>query len=424
MSASEQSVNSPIAAVEAGVASSSSSVTSPFASPVVPLAEPTESNQDVDMNAPVEEPKKDVMININVKLTTAFLLESAQKDFAKKRNMYLIAVGDYLALSNKNPDSEDAKLAFIEQERLKKIMKDAENILESIKTMNSPPSSGQDDKKSTMVPVGLPFLQLTSDRVIKSNKESFDSAYDFCQEFEMVLEADSLSLDDSWERLLPMCLNKEERSWFEDKLKNRNYNWKTAEGILLDHIDTPFRKFLNMGRVWCMKQGKGESARTFGAKFQKARRQACLEDEVRESCLIPLSVNYGTKMPSKIEDVIALVSATTSDSTFLLENPGEAKAVAGWNSFAAGHGTPNLDKKGKKRAFVGEDTDKSKKSWNLSQAKKKKVCFGCRAPWSPGHSCPERERKIQEKVSHMAIRSGGEATHDDNTSALANMALD
>ena len=126
MSASEQSVNSPIAAVEAGVASSSSSVASPVSSPVAPPAEPTASSQDVDMDTPVEEPKKDVMININVKSTTAFLLESAQKDFTKKRNMYLIAVGDYLAQSNKNPDSEDTKLAFEEQERLKKNMKDAE----------------------------------------------------------------------------------------------------------------------------------------------------------------------------------------------------------------------------------------------------------------------------------------------------------
>ncbi|KAI8347359.1 hypothetical protein BD560DRAFT_338543, partial [Blakeslea trispora] len=299
-----------------------------------------------------------------------------------------------------------------------------------------------DVKKSILVPANLPFLQLNSDVVIRREKDSYDSVYDFCQEFVTILEAHSLSLDDNWERLLPICLSKEDRSWFEDKLKNKALNWKMAESKLLDKYDTPFRKFLNMGRVWSMKQEKGESARAFGSKFQKYRRQAGLEDgvqlvlcfwwnlrqEVREACLIPLSANYGTKLPSKIEDIIDLVSATTRDSSSLLTNPGESKSAAVAGEFSG-------DRKGKKRASVGEDRGKSKKSWTFNQALKKKQCYACHAPWVPGHNCPGRERNAQEKVSRMAVRSGVSdsesgasaskwaSCNDENTSALANMAL-
>ncbi|KAI8326023.1 hypothetical protein EDC96DRAFT_593598 [Choanephora cucurbitarum] len=460
MSASEQSaVNSPVA-VEAGVASPVAPVVVP--SPFVPVS-PSTGTQDVEMeNSDQNDVDSEVLVNINVEATTATLKKSAEEDLVRKKNNYFISLGHYLKYSEQDPTSDAAKHAFEVTKRDEQLMKDAEHVLKMLKSLDgsasgSPLDSSSLEKKSMLVPANLPFLQLTSDVVIKSSKDTFDSVYDFCQEFVTVLEAHSLSLDDSWERLLPMCLNREERSWFEDKLKNKKFSWKKAEGILLDHFDTPFRKFLNMGRVWQMKQGKGESARAFGARFQQARRQACLEDgvqlvlcfwwnlrsEVRETCLVPLSANYGTKLPTKVEDIIALVSAATSDSANLLKNPGDMKSVAGWQSFASGgagsSSSSSGDKKGKKRSFAGDDASKSKKSWNFQKAVKKNLCFACRAPWSAGHTCPEREKREQERVSRMAVRSGAEAgsasgfesgagasiwAHDVNTSALANMALD
>ncbi|OBZ80668.1 hypothetical protein A0J61_11283, partial [Choanephora cucurbitarum] len=393
----------------------------------------------------------DAFININVEATAANLIKSAEQDLARKKNLYLISLGHYLKYSKESPNSDVTKVAFERMKCDEKLYKDAEDVLKVIKTVNvsaSVDSPVQDDKKSTLVPLNLPFLQLTADVPLKPTKDSFDSVYDFCQEFVTVLEAHSLSLDASWERLLPMCLNKEERSWFEDKLKNKALKWKEAESLLLDHLDTPFRKFLNMGRVWCMKQGKGESARSFGAKFQKHRRQAGLEDgiqlvlcfwwnlrtEVREACLIPLSANFGTKMPSKLEDIIALVSATTSDSASLFANPGEAKST----SSVAGHCVSGM-RKGKKRSFAVDSEGKSKKFSDFQKALRKKVCFDCGAPWVAGHNCPGREKKVEEKVSRMAVRSGRVASatefesgasaskwasSDVDNSALANMALD
>ena len=284
-----------------------------------------------------------------------------------------------------------------------------------------------------------------------------------------MLKAHSLSLDSHWKRLLPSCLNKDTQSWFEDKLAESSLNWKAGESELLDYYDTPLRKFLNMGRVWSMKQGASESVRSFGAKFQKLRRQACLEDgvqlvlfsgwnlrpEVRKACMVPLAANYGTKMPSNVEDIIALVTTTTLDTSSLLLNHGETSSVSDWKSFAEGNGSPSFSTgKGKKRASPAGDVGlNTKKSWNFKSAVKDNVCFSCKSPWEKGHSCPKRERHLAAKVSRMAIRSGGESSSssssssrfgagfsyssssgsgagssssqvEDNTSALSQMALD
>ncbi|KAG2214279.1 hypothetical protein INT47_000835, partial [Mucor saturninus] len=139
---------------------------------------------------------------------------------------------------------------------------------------------------NSFVPSGLPFLQLVTDAICeKLHLPKFDSVYDFCQEFTTVLKAHSLSHDGHWKRLLPSCSNKDTQSWFEDKLAELSLNWKAGESELLDYYDTPYRKFLNMNRVWSMKQGASEFVRSFGAKFQKLRRQACLEDGLPKETL-------------------------------------------------------------------------------------------------------------------------------------------
>ncbi|KAG2191018.1 hypothetical protein INT47_001073, partial [Mucor saturninus] len=408
-------------------------------------------------------------ININTEYTASMLLESAQEDYERKKDSYYIYLGNYLALSKVDARSDASKNASILSKEALALYKDAEETLKNLREENSPSAPVQDER-SRFVPNNLPFLQLKSvlysssiyttlmsDLYLeKPSRELFDSVYDFCQEFVTVLEAHALVLDDSWERLLPSCLTKETRVWFEDNLKGKSMSWKLAEGQLLDYCDTPFRKFVNMGRVWSMKQGPKESVRAFGAKFQKFRRQASLEDgiqlvlcfwwnlrpEVRQACMIPLSSNYGTKMPSKVEEIISLVSTTTFDTSSLLKNDAETSPVSEWKSFAERNGASSSSGagKGKKRSFSSGDAGKkSKKTWNFKAALKDNICFSCKAPWEKGHSCPERERYLETRVSRMATRSGGAPTSssgsvagpsssprslEDNTSALSMMALD
>ena len=348
---------------------------------------------DIEMDDALENDaaSSEVQINIDVEATAVMLLESAKEDLERKKARYYVLLGNYLSASKANPGSNTMISAFAAHKDAQESFLEAQKTLNVLKASNTPVREDgvADEKKSSLVPGNLPFLQMRTDsHIVKPNRDVFESVYDFCQEFTTVLETHSLSLDDSWERLLPACLNNEEKSWFEDKLKGKALKWKQAESIILDHYDTPFRKFLNMGRVWCMKQGKGESARSFGAKFQKSRRQACLEDgiqlvlcfwlnlrpEVRQACLIPLSANYGTKMPTQIEDIISLVSAVTSDSSSLLNNPGETRNPSAWNSFAAGNGAGAGASSGaqkiKERPFSGESGNKKQKksSWDFKKA--------------------------------------------------------
>ncbi|OAD81209.1 hypothetical protein PHYBLDRAFT_138753 [Phycomyces blakesleeanus NRRL 1555(-)] len=222
-----------------------------------------------------------VRVNNNLVATMEMLLTSAEEDLNAKKGNYYATLGHYLGVSKKDPTSTAAKSASKGAKEAQELFAEAEQILKNLKAFTAPASKPH-DKRSTLVPSNLPFLQLCSESpLVKANRDVFDSVYDFCQEFTTVLEAHSLSLDSCWERLLPTCLNKEERSWFENKLKGKAYNWKKAESILLDHYDMPFCKFLNMGRVWCMKQDKGESARSFGAKFQKFCCQASLDNGIQ-----------------------------------------------------------------------------------------------------------------------------------------------
>ncbi|OAD67613.1 hypothetical protein PHYBLDRAFT_173945 [Phycomyces blakesleeanus NRRL 1555(-)] len=340
--------------------------------------------------------------NTSSSITLEMLLASAKEDLSIKKNNFYVAYANYVALSKVNPMSDAARHASSIKKEAQELFEDAQKTLKVLEKANAPPAI-LEDKKSMVVPSNLPFLQLCTETRVKQNRDVFDSVYDFCQEFTMVLESHSLSLDSCWERLLPICLNKEERSWFEDKLKGKAY-----------------KRFLNMGRVWKMMQKKGESVRAFGAKFQTARRQASLEDgiqmvlcfwwnlrpEVREASLIPLSANYGTKLPSKVEDIISLVSVATSDSTALLNQPAESGTPAKWKSFSDAHSiSSSISHKGKKRAIARDNDPKhAKKSWNFKKAIKDNVCFSCKGAWEKGHTCPERDNYLT-KVSRMAVRS-------------------
>ena len=232
-------------------------------------------------SSPSPPPPVEVKINIHEEYTAEMLIQSAKEDLDDKKSKYYICLGNYLHLSKANRDGEDTKRARELSKEAEKLFKDAEETLKVLKMSNAREVPVVEEKNS-FVPPGLPFLQLVTDAVCeKPHLPKFDSVYDFCQEFTTVLKAHSLSLDAHWKRLLPSCLNKDTQSWFEDKLAEAPLNWKAGESELLDYYDTPMRKFLNMGRVWSMKQGANTSVRAFGAKLQKRRRQACLEDGVQ-----------------------------------------------------------------------------------------------------------------------------------------------
>ncbi|KAG2202040.1 hypothetical protein INT47_006232, partial [Mucor saturninus] len=266
-------------------------------------------------SSPSPSPSVEVKINIHEEFTAEMLIESAKEDLEDKKSKYYICLGNYLHLSKTNRDGEAIKHARETSKEAEKLFKDAEETLKVLKLSNAREVPVVEEKNS-FVPPGLPFLQLVTDAICeKPHLPKFDS---------------------SLETLAPFLF---EQGY--TKLAESSLNWKAGESELLNYYDTPLRKFLNMGRVWSMKQGASKSVRSSGAKFQKLRRQACLEDgvqlvlcfwwnlrpEVRKACIVPLAANYGTKMPSNVEDIIALVTTTTLDTSSLLLNHGETSSV-------------------------------------------------------------------------------------------------
>ncbi|GAA5817831.1 hypothetical protein MFLAVUS_011388 [Mucor flavus] len=227
------------------------------------------------------QPMEDVSSDVSVSLSPGVadgLKETTQENLVNLKNQYSILYGHYLSYQKVNPDSDNTKNAFAICKDAEKKYTDAKDAFAMFQAIHEPVKM-QDEKKSSLVPSSLPFLQLKTDiAVFKKHVEVFDSVYDFCTQFQTVLEAHSLNMDDHWERLLPMSLNKEERSWFNEKLRNKLLSWSEARNKILDHFDTPYRKFLLMVKVWSSKQQAGESTRVFASRFQNLRRQAGLLD--------------------------------------------------------------------------------------------------------------------------------------------------
>lgn len=334
-------------------------------------------------------------------IDTKKLLQSAKENLELVRYRYTTTYAHWIKCKNENSSSSatmEALSMYKEVEKELITTRDAYNVFLSV---NKPKLIA----KATRVPDGLPFLQLKTDTVvIKKSAEIFDSVYDFCMQFKTILEAHGLSLDENWERLLPMSLNKEQRSWFEEKLKNKNLYWKQAESILLDHYDTPYRKFLLMVKVWKLKQVSGEPVREYSAKFQKLRRQAGLEDglplvlsfwcslleSVRKVASVALSSRYGTKLPDNVESIIGLVIAATNDSDiYVTDNLGDSSKYKG-------------HERSKKRSSFHSGYV-SKDSYESNKASSKNNCYYCSQPWYQGHRCKEfLQAKKKQKVSRMA----------------------
>jgi hypothetical protein len=407
---------------------------------------------------PMEDISSEASLNVSPRAADD-LLQAGQANLDKLKNQYCILFGHYLSYQKVNPDSDNTKSAFTTCKEAERKYLDAKETFAIFKSIQEPVKM-QDDKKFSLVPSSLPFLQLKTDIVVyKKNLEIFDSVYDFCTQFQTVLEAHSLNMDDHWERLLPMSLNKEERSWFDEKLRNKSLSWFQARNKILDHFDTPYRKFLLMVKVWTLKQQSGESTRVYAAKFQNLRRQADLQDglqlvlcfwcslreSVRRVASVAVSSQYGSKLPMKIEAMIDLVIASTNDTDLFSTSSGSSSGSPGFSGDKGNN--ERFSRKRSSHSFspANKDYNMSDKAYpsssysSSSSGSSKRPCVYCKQTWFQGHRCKEffESSNKKPKVSRMARRSetpdvtdedsnmeDGENDDDENQHRLAALALE
>ncbi|GAA5801532.1 hypothetical protein HPULCUR_006980 [Helicostylum pulchrum] len=357
----------------------------------------------------MEDVSSDVSVSLSPEVADG-LMETAQENLINLKNQYSILYGHYLSYQKVNPDSDNTKNAFAICKDAEKKYVDAKDAFSIFKSIHEPVKM-PDEKKSSLVPSSLPFLQLKTDIT-----------------FFKLSEAHSLNMDDHWERLLPMSPNKEERSWFDEKLRNKLLSWSEARNKILDHFDTPYRKFLLMVKVWTLKQQASESTRVFASKFQNLRRQAGLHDglqlvlcfwcalreAVRRVASVAVSSQYGSKLPVKIDAMIDLVIASTNDTDLFSSSIGSS-------SYNGDKG--NDERSSRKRSShsfssAGKDHQRSSKAYTSSSSSSsavQKKCTYCDEPWFHGHRCEAFVKAKKPKVSRMARRSNTPDTTDEDS---------
>ncbi|KAG2210687.1 hypothetical protein INT45_003171, partial [Circinella minor] len=403
-----------------------------------PAPEPMEEDTDEIKSTPDAASSASGAAPLDVKAIT----KAAQKNLVKLEENFNVAYAAYLSRQLLDPTDPLTKSAFDDYILALNSFTDAKEALQSFQKIKSPKNT-QDDKTFSRVPKDLPFLQLSSDTPERQNYDTYDSVYDFCNQFRTVLNAHSLDLDLHWKRLLPLCLNKNDRSWFNENLEKQEMPWKQAETLLLDHLDTPYRKFLLMINVNRLRQGPREPCRAYGARFQKLRRQADMKDGVqlvlmfycslrastREKASSAIASQYGTKLPNKLEDMIQLVAA--SDSDYLASGPSGDSSLL--DAFSTGSGNKENERYSKKRnsSHFGSSKDSagSKRPFT-SGSSGKKPCSFCGKTWFHGHRCEEFKQAQRNKISRMAKRGGEPSSSSDedeemnNNVSMARLALD
>ncbi|KAG0861934.1 hypothetical protein G6F16_012914 [Rhizopus arrhizus] len=373
----------------------------------------------------------------------------------KKQALVLFAA--YMKSNQSSPDSQETLQALSLYKEFEQKIVAAQEAHKSMISLfeDRQDLNGSDNLGSVrlVVPNDLPVLQLRGEALWKKKADPFDSAYDFCNTFETVLHAHGLSLNSNWERLLPLCMNPEQVSWSREALMNKRYTWKEVRPIVLDHFDTPYRKFLLMVEVGSMRQAPYESNREYSNRFQKMRREAGMEDgtqlavtyfaslkpSVKTVAQVAISSHLGAKLPSSINQIIDLVLASGEDSAFSIKNPhkrnraSEEEQVSRTSFVKTSKASPGASK-----------VMNGIKSNNISTNKgtgKPKPCMYCGKEWSKGHRCEEfKEAKKSlsnakanegfslSRVNRMAIRSNNnentENNEDETNGHLNRMALD
>ncbi|KAG0754392.1 hypothetical protein G6F22_021024 [Rhizopus arrhizus] len=76
-------------------------------------------------------------------------------------------------------------------------------------------------RSAHVIPPDLPIWQWQGN-IWRKEAEAHDSVEDLLDTFALIVESNGLSIDSSWSRLVPIKMNRDQRSWFNGVLKGRN----------------------------------------------------------------------------------------------------------------------------------------------------------------------------------------------------------
>ncbi|KAG0780215.1 hypothetical protein G6F21_012235 [Rhizopus arrhizus] len=105
---------------------------------------------------------------------------------------------------------------------------------------------------------------------------------DLLDTFSLIIESNGLSVDSSWSRLVPIKMNRDQRSWFNEVLKGRNLTWSEVRKIIVKTYAAQdvAQELEYMDQLLSLKMLSTESIEAFTDRFQRIRRAAKWDDDI------------------------------------------------------------------------------------------------------------------------------------------------
>ncbi|KAG1255806.1 hypothetical protein G6F68_010085 [Rhizopus microsporus] len=137
-----------------------------------------------------------------------------------------------------------------------------------------------------IIPSDLPVWQWRGN-VWKKDADIHDSVEDLLDTFSLIVESNGLSADASWSRLVPIKMNRDQRSWFNEVLKGRNLTWSEVRKIIVKTYATQdvAQELEHMDQLLSLKMLSTESIESFTDRFQRIRRAAKWDDDIKTASI-------------------------------------------------------------------------------------------------------------------------------------------
>jgi hypothetical protein len=141
-------------------------------------------------------------------------------------------------------------------------------------------------RSNHVIPSDLPVWQWRGN-IWKKDADVQDSVEDLLDSFALIVESNGLVLDANWARLIPIKMNRDQRSWFNETLKGRNLSWLEVRKIIVKTYATQdvAQELDHMDQLLSLKMMPAESIEAFTDRFQRIRRAAKWDDDIRTATI-------------------------------------------------------------------------------------------------------------------------------------------
>ncbi|KAG1143424.1 hypothetical protein G6F37_012470 [Rhizopus arrhizus] len=274
------------------------------------MADDDQSTQVPSLNEKGNIDKQEETSRVSEDIEMAIVEEAAfttSNRFELKEDPSIDAVmGLRVTLTDLRQQIARAVVTGAPQEELTKLQEQAVNIKNCIQFLDdaqafciTPPtpvgnaafssglsSTAFNPRSAHIIPPDLPVWQW-SGNIWRKDADVHDSVEDLLDTFSLIIESNGLSVDSSWSRLVPIKMNRDQRSWFNEVLKGRNLTWSEVRKIIVKTYAAQdvAQELEYMDQLLSLKMLSTESIEAFTDRFQRIRRAAKWDDDIRTASI-------------------------------------------------------------------------------------------------------------------------------------------